>query len=272
MISGSTDIKSFDLLVGGLCDIIDSDPFCGNTGQAAPAKAQNFQGATPGITIAESGSVFGKQSDVAKINEDVNGCAPGSAARSLAYLDAQHASVQLPNKDPAKDDAQEAYDALYVAMKTNVDKKGTSKGDFLTGKQEYSKTSTPKVKTTQTIKVDDAIKTLKKKGDVELMVYWGKNAAGKSMGGHAAFISDLIKLSDGSFTVTIIDDPKQGDGNPANNKYTLKFDSLGNLQGYGTGAKLIGFQVETVPEPGSLWLAAVGLGWLGLRRRLRPAR
>jgi len=110
--------------------------------------------------------------------------------------------------------------------------------------------------------------------DVEIMLYWGKNAAGEGMGGHAAFVSQIVELMDGDgntagYQVTIIDDATQGDGLAANDKHTLYFDTDGNLEDYGTGAVLVGFQVEKViPEPATLaLLAAGGLGFLRRRRK-----
>jgi len=188
----------------------------------------------------------------------------------MAYLDGLWTNVNLPNNDPAKSDAQEAYEALRDAMHTAVGPgrgKGTSQENFELGKIAYTTKVAPKVRTTQTVDVAKAIETLKNRGDVELMVSWGRNAAGESMGGHAAFISGIQKNSDGSFTVTIIDDPNQGNGTAENNKYTLSFEANGALRGYGTGARLIGFQTETVPEPGSLALVLASVVVIGIGRK-----
>jgi len=276
MSSGVAAIEDVEYRLGGLTFDAGSGLEGGYTGQAAPAKAQNFMGAAAGTTVTNSGSIVVSENAIAAVNEEQNGCAPGSAARSMAYLDDLHTNVTLPNNDPAKPDVQEAYEALRGAMLTAVGAgpgKGTTQANFESGKITYTNGVAPKVKTKQTVDVAKAIETLKTKGDVELMVYWGENAGGASMGGHAAFISGIQQNSDGSYTVTIIDDPKQGDGVAANNKYTLSFEANGALRGYGTGAGLIGFQTETVPEPGSLALvltcaAVMGLGRKAMRRRV----
>jgi hypothetical protein len=105
------------------------------------------------------------------------------------------------------------------------------------------------------------LQKLKEKSDVELMVSWGKNEQGESLGGHAAFVTEIIQLSDGSFIVKFMDDARQGDDTAYNDMHTLWFDKEGNLlNGLGEGGRLIGFQVETaVPEPGTLLLFCFGL-------------
>lgn len=275
MSTGVVAIDDVDYLLGGLSFDSGSGLEGGYTGQAAPAKAQNFVGAAPGTTVTSSGGIVGPEDGIAKVNEQESGCAPGSAARSMAYLDGLWTNVTLPNNDPAKPDVQEAYEALRGTMRTVIGPGGsTTRANFELGKVAYTELVAPKVKTSQTRDVAKAIETLKARGDVELMVHWGKNEKDKSQGGHAAFVSGIQQNSDGSFTVTIIDDPNQRNGVAENNKYTLSFDPTGALRGYGTGAALIGFQIETVPEPTSLALvltsvAVTGVGRKAVRRRAR---
>jgi hypothetical protein len=264
----TTVLGSVDALFGGLADPLglSGNVFEGGTGQAAPAKAQNFVGAEAGDTIFSPGGIFGKESDIAKINEGKNQCAPASAARSLKYLADQHPSLTIT------DSAQDVHGDLVVDMKTTV-KSGTTVNNFLLGKDKYASREQIHVKTRQTTDVLDANESLNKKADVEMMVYWGKNAKGESLGGHAAFISQITKTKNAmgilsGYTVNYIDDGIQGDGIASNVKHSLSFAADGSLKGYGKGAGIIGFQVEVVPEPGTSMLMLVGLiGFFLYRRR-----
>ncbi|MFG0252378.1 MAG: hypothetical protein ACF8NJ_05835, partial [Phycisphaerales bacterium JB038] len=66
--------------------------------------------------------------DVKAVEEDVNGCAPGACARSIAYLGATN--------DFDTDAAQDIYDDLYDDMDT--DASGTADDDMLAGKNKYT--------------------------------------------------------------------------------------------------------------------------------------
>lgn len=245
--SGAMAVSGVDVeevLFGGLIGTVDGETFEGGTSQAAPPAALNFVGVGPGEQVGGKGAIKGKEKDVPKVAEDKNHCAPGSAARSLKYLAAHNPNVNVP------DDPTQLHKDLAKEMKTTL-KSGTWVDRFKSGKDEYVEKKKLPIRTKQTKNVEDVIDALKKGADVELMVYWGKNSSGKSMGGHAAFVTEITEIKNAAgettgYQVKTIDDAKQGDGKAANDPHTYRFDKDGKLRGFGTGAGLIGYQIETV--------------------------
>jgi hypothetical protein len=271
-ISSSAAVNDISTLTGGFAD--PSVPMSGGAGQAAPNAAQNEAcfGATDKVGLV--GKIQKPDSSVPAINEGNNGCAPGSAARSLHYLQA-NGSLTIA------EGPQSTYNLLYSFMST-TSTNGTTKSNFKSGKDIYDLVSPElQITTTQTGGTGqdfiNAINALNNGADIEAMIYWGKNAQNQSMGGHAAFISQITQILDSSgnvkgYQVTIIDDGTQGNGNASNTKHILCFDASGNLENYGTGARMIGFQTEiAVPEPGTL-AALVTLAGAVLVRRRRDKR
>ena len=266
---------------GGLDDSLSNPAFTGGSEQAAPPEAQNMVGAGVGQLIGAAARIVGKETDVPAIDEDVNGCAPASAARSLHYMKQFHPTLSdaLGSLTP-----QETYDELLWMMDTQTGERarGTRYADFESGKDPFDEIMLGGgvVQTHQTgnssSDFDDAKNAIANLGDVEVMIYYGKNGAGQSLGGHAAFVSQITKITDAAGNVTgykvdIIDDRPQGDGIASNKKTTLIVTAAGDLQGYGTGATIKGFQIET-PEPATGWMALVGLtaiATVGSRRRAR---
>jgi hypothetical protein len=230
--------------------------------------------------IHSTGKIGVPVASVPAINEEVNGCAPASAARSIHYLAQKFPALAMAL---GTETPQQTYDRLKNLMMTSLGANGTgtTKTKFKAGKDAYMLPGVS-IMTTQTgrsaMDFMDAQGGLTNMKDVEAMIYWGTNAAGKSMGGHAAFVSEITKIKDATgaitgYKVTIVDDRPQGDGMANNTSTTYTFDAAGNLKGHGTGARLIGFQIEMfVPEPSSTALMFVGLcgvmaHW---RRRARP--
>ena len=220
--------------------------FVGGGGLASPQPAMNFQGAEAGEVIGSVSSITVPETSVAAVNEDGNGCAPGSAARSVKYLGDTNANVNVPAT------AQQVYTGLYGAMGTVP--QGTYISDILPGKQAYTQANGMPIVSANTQSFHGAMETLGQGGDVELVVSWGQDADGNSLGAHATFVSEVQELVDASgnttgYVVETIDDPTQGDGTAENSTHTLKFDANGKLlqcdgRGAATGAGLIHFMVE----------------------------
>jgi hypothetical protein len=196
-----------------------------------------------------AGFVVGATADTAipAVNENVNGCAPGSAARSIKYL----------GLDGARS-AQDVYNVLYGTMGTTL-AFGTTRGNFQTGKNNYTDANGNPlpVTTTQVFNspaaFQQAIDALNRGADVEIMINWGPG-----LGGHAAFVKKIIaiKTPGGAITgyvITYIDDANQADGQPGSNLHQITVNGAGMiLNGQArvrSTANVIGFQIEELTPP-----------------------
>jgi len=217
-------------------------------GLTSPQAAMDFPGAESGEVIGSSAKIAIPEKDVAAVNEDKNGCAPGAVARSIKYMADAHPNVNVP------DSAQTVYGQLRTDMGTTA--AGTDTPDILSGKNTYVRNHNLPITSTQTKSFKKAMDTLKNKGDVEVGVRWGQKADGTSLGAHRAFVTEVQELQDANgnttgYVVKTMDDPTQGDGTAANSTHTMKFDANGKLlqydgKGAATGAGLINFQTEDV--------------------------
>lgn len=269
VLSGPTvAVLTAQALFGGEED--PSGSYSGYSGEAAPATAANSVGALPGEKQALVGKIFGKETDIPAVDEEKNGCAPGGVARSLKYMAAQN-GLTLP------DTVQQVYDILKDKdhMKTSLgaDGSGTATAMIKTGKDKYVGEKKLDIKTRQTMDVEAAKKALNIKGDVEIGIrFKGKDKAGNDVfWGHRAFVTEIIDLTDAlgnptGYTVKYLDDGVQGDGKASNTPHTITFNADGTGRSAGV-AGLINFQVEIVPEPGTLALLACGMLSLVVARR-----
>ncbi|MBI5396908.1 MAG: hypothetical protein HZA91_16555 [Verrucomicrobia bacterium] len=267
-------VNTTSALFGGLDGTTGFDPFSGGTGQAAPPPAQNFVGAAVGQAISTGATIAGTLTNIPSVNEATNACAPGSAARSLVYL-RQQMGINETNS------AQTIYNSLTQSMATTV-AGGTSVSNFMAGKQAYTTANGLPVTTTQTNSIPAAIQALRSTNDVEIMIWWGRNAGGTNLGGHAAMVTGIIAITNAAgqvtgYTISYIDDAIQGDGIATNNQHILQVNTNGTFAGFGTGAQLIGFQVEqappqAVPEPAGATLLILGLSGVAAYVRSRGGR
>jgi hypothetical protein len=266
-------IQTLQVLFGGVADTEGGSS--GSSGRVIPLPAQNFVGALPGEKQSTVGKIFGEESAIPAVDEEINGCAPGSVARSLKYMAAQN-GLTVPGT------VQDVYDVLKDSdhMKTSLGEDGTGTLVSMTkaGKDKYVKEKELGINTKQTKDVEEAKKTLKNKGDVEISVrFKGKDENGNDIyWGHMAFVSEIIDLTDEQgnptgYTVKYIDDAKQGDGLASNKTHTVTFNSDGTGRASNV-VRLINFQVETVPEPGTLALLVVGLIGIASSARKRLSR
>jgi hypothetical protein len=173
--------------------------------------------------------------EIATIDEAVNGCAPASAARSVAYLGAAHGFET--------ESAQDIYDGLYADM--NTDENGTSDGDMLSGKKEYTGDNDLSIETELVYGMEhlgDVMQAINEGADVEILIGWNPS------GGHAAMITSITQFEDGSYEITYVDDPTQGDGKAENEEHTIHVQPDGSFP----GGKVDGFMIERVPPLGPL--------------------
>lgn len=274
--SNSGAVTKQEILVGGVgSEPGDPDgPFSGGTGQAAPSFAQNYDGEGTIATSGERGgggtgvkrakSVLG-DGNVPKVNEKKNHCAPGSVARGIQGLKAIHGLTLTDN-------AQQTADALAANMGTTEASGTATIQKMVDGKKTYTDAKNLNINTTRSTDPCAVYDALRANGVAEMIVKWGKNEAGESMGAHAVFVAEIEKTmrADGtvdSWRARVIDDPKQDGVAAENRSYWLSFRSDNSLKGYGAGAALMGFMIENVvPTPGTGTLLMLA-GLVAARRR-----
>jgi len=237
----------------------------GLAGQVEPPPAQNFVAFADDNNEKFESKIKIKETDVEAVNEELNGCGPGAAARSLKYLQKQG----LINLNQT---VQQVYDTLkganYMMTDLGVNGKGTTNANFQAGKDKYSQNRNLKIETDATatspfIK-SDVMDAMNAGADVEIVFDKGKNDKDQDMLGHIAFVSEIILTRDKktedvtSFKVKFIDDPNQGNGKAENrlNGNWLEFTVTRgsdqkekiDLKGWGKGATLTQFFVEAVKK------------------------
>lgn len=230
----------------------ESDSFLGEAGRVEPATAVNYVGAAPADTKREQAKIKIKDEDVEKVKEELQGCGPGSAARSLRYLVKQ-------GKITFAKTAQQIYEDLKAKkyMNTDLGEKGngTFNKPFVDGKNQYAKDNKLKVTTAERVcSVGALALDLDKGEDIEVLFKFGKNDKGKDLGGHIAFVAEIVFYENDQIQVTgyelrVIDTKDQKDG-AENRSHWFKFDKDDNLTAganRGTGGKCL-FFFDEAPE------------------------
>ena len=160
------------------------------------------------------------------VDEDTNGCAPGSVARSIAYM-------------TGAENVQDIYDDLYEEMGT-TEEGGTTDDNIVSGKAAYAESSGLDITTNLNLdglgSIGEAMETLENGGDVEILISW------EGGGGHAAMVTSITDNGDGTYTITYVDDPNQGDGQAENQEHTITVNADGSFD----GGKVDGFLTETL--------------------------
>jgi hypothetical protein len=201
----------------------------GGSGQAStPDTIGDWLGPAGPVTEVHSGETWVGTDDLPAVSEDDEGCAPGSVARSIRYM-ADNWGVKGPT-------AQQIYGDLYDDMGTGPN--GTDDDDIVDGKAAYVNATGLPIDTGSyfwgNVDLDDLADNLDAGGDVEILIAWNPS------GGHAAMVTSIVRLSDGTYEITYIDDGTQGDGVPTNAEHTIYVDANGNF----AGGSVIGFISE----------------------------
>jgi hypothetical protein len=212
------------------------------------------------------------------VTEAVNGCAPGSKARSIGYL-AAIGSITITQT------AQQVYGTLTNSMGTTTN--GTSAAGIINGSNAYFATNGLSITTVLTNNspggFSAAINSLNSTGDVETWISWGYTVnAGvtNSRGAHAVFVSSVTPITNSlgqivRYQIRYIQDPNQGGGSTNNQVLTMTIFPNGadvNTPAGVQGQGIAGFFLENlavVPEPSTMVLAAMGaltLMWQVRRR------
>jgi len=174
--------------------------------------------------------------DIAEVDENIDGCAPGSCARSISYLGDLH---DLDTEDP-----QDIFADLKEMMNTNRPG-GTSDPDMLAGKDEYTSENGLPIESHLTYGDDslqEALDAVADGCDVEILISWSGG------GGHAAMVTSVTRHSDGSYTITYVDDPTQNNGEAENEEHTIKVEPDGDF----AGGHVDGFLIECIGVEGDV--------------------
>lgn len=165
--------------------------------------------------------------DIPAVDEGKMGCAPGAVARSIAYM-------------TDDDTAQDIYDELYKDMKTDPANGGTTDPNTVAGKAAYAAAHgldiTTDLNSDGLGSIGDAIDVLDDGGDVEILITWNNKS------GHVAMVTSITDNGDGTYTVTYVDDPEQGDGKAENQEHTITVNADGSF----AGGHVDGFITETL--------------------------
>lgn len=166
-------------------------------------------------------------SNVSAIDEGHMGCAPASAARSISYLGELHGFDT--------DDPQDIYDDLVESMDTDICGNGTFVENMLAGKNSYCDAKglpiNSEIVSFDPQQVRDA---LDNGCAVEILIGWSGG------GGHAAMVTGVTVHTDGSTTITYVDDPNQGDGVAENQEHVITTDASGEF----ANGTVFGFMIE----------------------------
>ncbi|MCK4873064.1 MAG: dockerin type I repeat-containing protein [Phycisphaerales bacterium] len=181
----------------------------------------------PGIAVRQWGPV----------SEDINGCGAGSCTRSLQYLaDSNGFDVDNPGG---------MYNDLYDAMGTTP--QGTSPTNLANGKKQYTSANGLPVNTRAVEgfsgQIQGIMDAVENGADVELQIVWDEGGA------HSAMITGVTSHGDGSYTITYVDDPTQGDGHAESQEHSIHVDSDGEFL---EGGSIAGFLVEQHGSPGDI--------------------
>lgn len=172
------------------------------------------------------------QNRLPRVSEGWMGCAPGGVARSIRYM--------LDQLGPGGPTAQNIYANLYWFMRTNVGAWGTTGANMINGKAQYAAAAGLNITTNFVNGLNNmawVMNVLAAGGDIEINLRWNGG------GGHVAMVTSIVQMSDGSYQITYIDDPRQGDGVAANQSHTIIVAPNGTFR----GGWISGFLVETMP-------------------------
>jgi hypothetical protein len=262
----------------GVTDTEGTTTTPGLEGDEAGTVAQDTVGAAVAGAVAGAaigaggrGSIQTSQTNIAVVAEQLNGCAPGAAARSIKYLQQMYPSLNVTQN------AQQVYGTLTNLMQSvtgpaTTNGGGTAIANFVAGKNLYFTTNNLQIApTVVTTNFGQVISSLNATGDVEIGVGW---AGG---GGHCIFVTGVTTVYTNGvpyrYIVNGLQDPNQGGTSISNQTTQYTFDTSGNLLDNG-GGSLNSFRIEmaTVPEPSTMELAGMGIGALALMQAMRQRR
>jgi hypothetical protein len=195
-----------------------------------PTTVSDWTGPANPVTSIGYGETSVGMAGLPVVAEDVNGCAPGSVARSIQYM-ANNAGWTTPG-------VQNIYNSLYWYMGTTGS--GTDDDDIVDGKNAYNAANELPITTASywwnNANLGGLAGLLDDDGDVEILISWTNG------GGHAAMVTSITLLSDGTYVITYIDDPDQGNNSTSNEEHVIYVDANGNF----AGGSVIGFIAEQV--------------------------
>jgi hypothetical protein len=212
--------------------------------------------------------------DLLPLQEDVNGCFPGSTARSLDWLNRRtHSSrstksiedfygdlktqTGLPPNAPPREEERIEKKADYASDNLGVKTKVFDAINILDPIP-----GVPETTPAQMDPIEWLLQEFSKGEDIEIAYFWKNVVTGKT-GAHIVAVVDIYKTAAGQTIVKYRDDEKQG--NPAAGDNSVKWAELitkpdGTI-GFRTGSNTLTYAVsESVPLPESVWMGLTLLG------------
>jgi hypothetical protein len=178
--------------------------------------------------------------DIVEVDEPDMACAPGAVTRSIKYM--------MGACGVATEGVDDMNGHLDDAMGT--DASGTTDDNMLAGKNQYVEDNGLPIDselqywdeipegiegaTDLNGDVSGVLDALNDGADIEILITW---SAG---GGHVAMVTSIVQLADGSYLITYVDDPDQGDGNAENEEHVIHVGPDGSF----AGGQVDGFLVE----------------------------
>ncbi len=183
-----------------------------------------------------------------------NECVPAAVSNSLQFLNAKKGLGLI--------DAQMSIATMKAA--TGWDEDGCPLDSWYSTKDQYMQTHNYGVTTRKITDISALVAEIDDNQDIELIQSWTDASGNKSA--HAVAVVGIAKLADGRYSLTIVDDTKQGEAGGLSKREYIIDPATGAIDANGFAATLFEYAIVECPSPGSLSLLLLG-GLVARHRR-----